>query len=267
MERGDGTDLALPGVVKAAMSVIRALGRFHTYNLRRNPMLCLGILWGGAAGFLSVALASAAVTMGPGKGLRSLPSPLLIALFLAHPTLLGLLLGAVGTVWREERTPSSAGASGLTDTATGLYSPEYMMHQLRHALARVSRTAERVTIVILETMEEGDDRALAALGAAARPYLRHEDILGRLGQGRLLLIVHGTLPCALCLVNRVAEMVFERTHRTVRAGVARWPEDGRVPADLIGAADLVLKASWNVGHAQECDGAGVAPGPLHRTSA
>jgi GGDEF domain-containing protein len=236
-------------------SLIRALGRSHTYNLRRNPTLVLGVAWGCLAGLFSVILAFRAIGVGPGSDPHPIPSALCLLLFLAHPVVLGVVSGALGTVNRMNALYARArrlGSGGIIDPGTGLYSPEYMLDQLRHALARVARTRETVTILILELEGEKGDRALSLLAESTRPLVRASDILGRIGEGRLLLLVHGDLACPLCLGARVAGAHYDLTHLKLRFGTARWPQDGRVPADLLDAADLVLKASWNEHHGRPC---------------
>jgi GGDEF domain-containing protein len=197
------------------------------------------------------------------------PYTLVIPIFLAHPVLFGLLAGALGTVWKDltSQVDLSRASSGLTEAATGLYSPEYMLDQLRRALARVSRSGQTLSLLVFEVEGTREDAALRWAAGAIQSYIRESDVLGRVGQGRLLLIVHGDLPCALCLIQRMARSVLERTRLRLEAGVARWPEDGRLPSDLLHAADLVLKASWSVSHAMNCKGvASPSPSP-HQASA
>jgi GGDEF domain-containing protein len=140
----------------------------------------------------------------------------------------------------------------ILDLSTGLFTAEYMLGQLRHALARVARSQEKVSIVIFELDCPADDPGLSLLAETIRPLVRESDILGRIGEGQLLLLVHGELPCAACLTERVEDSLYERTHLRLQAGVARWPEDGRISAELLYAADLVLKASWKGRHGAEC---------------
>jgi GGDEF domain-containing protein len=250
--------------MRTAASLIRALGQRHTYSLRRNPTLALGLAWGCLAGLFSVSFAACAAGVGPGRAPSSIILVLGLSLFLAHPVLIGLLSGAFGTVLRDH--DSTLGSSGknrpqsgaIADPATGLYSPDYMLDQLRHALARVARSRQTVTVVIFELEEETDDPGLRLLAETIRPLVREGDILGRLGAGQLLLIVHGDIPCAFCLSSRVSESLYERSHLRLLAGVARWPDDGKISAELLYAADLVLKASWQGRHSPDCPGTTVS---------
>lgn len=251
------------------VSLIRALGRSHTYNLKRNRALCVGLGLGCSAGLLSSALAVATAAVGPGRELGGLPSTLVIPLFLAHPLLFGLAAGALGTVLKDltSQARASAGLHGLTDPTTGLYSSEYMADQLRQAIARISRTCQKASILVLELEETHEDAALRSVAGAIGPLIRESDILGCIDRGRLLLIVHGDLPCALCLIQRMAQSVLQRTHLTLRAGVARWPEDGRIPSELLHSADVVLKACWNSCHTSDCQVVASSSPMTHQTSA
>jgi GGDEF domain-containing protein len=257
--------LALLLYMGMTLSLIRALVRAHTYDLRRNPLLRLGLAWGSSMGLLSVGLAVglavAATRIGGGREAAGQPNALLTALFLAPPLLFGLLSGALGTVWNDwtSRGGTSTGVAGLIESGTGLYSPEYMMDQLRHALSRVARSRKTVTILILECQELGDDVSLRLLADTVQPLVRVGDTLGRVGWGRLLLLVQGELPCEACLIGRMAQVLREKTHLWLRAGVARWPEDGLLPTDLLTAADLVLKASWKAIHAPGCSSGASVP--------
>ena len=90
--------------LKLALTVtkefIKALGKSHTYNIRKNPYLIFGILWG-----IPVPI----VTLGMGLSYRSAELSLanaageLIAspihfFFLIHPILFGVIFGAMGTI-------------------------------------------------------------------------------------------------------------------------------------------------------------------------
>jgi GGDEF domain-containing protein len=243
--------------MSTAAGLIRALGRSHTYDPRRNPALVLGLAWGSLAGLFSLSFAACAARVGAGRAPSSLYA-LGFLLLLVHPVVLGLLSGALGTVL-SDRSRKTSGAERcrrqpgmITDAATGLYTPEYMLDQLRLSLARVARSRDSVTIVIFELDPPADDAGFCLLAQTIRPLVRESDILGRMSEEQLLLVVHGDLPCASCLTDRVADSVYGRTHLRLEAGVARWPEDGRISAELLYAADLVLKASWKAKHAPDC---------------
>jgi GGDEF domain-containing protein len=244
--------------MRTAANLVRALGRSHTYNLRRNPTLVVGLAWGCFAGLLSVSFAACLAGVGTGRDPSSIPYALGLSLFLAHPVVLGLVSGAWGTVLRDDgvklkRSGRNRCESGrIADPATGFYSPEYMLDHLRHALATVARSHQTVTIVIFELEEGTDDPGLCLLAETVRPLVREGDILGRISEGRLLLIGGGDIPCAFCLTSRVASSLYEHTHLRLEAGVARWPDDGRRSAELLYAADVVLKASWKGEHSPQC---------------
>jgi GGDEF domain-containing protein len=219
-------------------------------------------------GLLSVGLAYWATRIGAETGGNGLPIALAAALFLAPPVFFGLLWGALGTVWYEGRFRggSSGADSTLIESGTGLYSPEYMMHQIRHALSQVARSRKTVTLLILECQESGDDVSLRLLANTVEPLVRVGDILGRIGPGRLLVLIPGDLPCACCVLQRMGHAFHAKTHLSLRAGVARWPEDGLLPTDLLTAADLVLKATWTAFHASGCPASATVPASSSRVS-
>ena len=244
--------------MRTAASLIRALGRSHTYNPRRNPTLVLGLAWGCAVGFLSLGFAACAAGVGAGRDPSSISYGLGLLLFLAHPVVFGIVAGALGTVCGSpvhtaKRAGRSSGVpSAIVDPSTGLYSAPYMLDQIRQALARSARSREPVTLIILEPDRAGDDPTLCLLAESARPFVREGDALGRIGEGRLLLLAYGSLPCAVCLTERMSGSLYGRAHLKLKAGVARWPQDGRATSELLDAAGLVLKASWAWGHDDRC---------------
>lgn len=243
--------------MNAMSRLVRALGRSHTYNLKRNPPFAWGLGIGGISGLITVGLAVAASRVGSGREVPAVAHTLLLPLFLAHSVGVGILLGAFGTVWADLRERIHRGEralerAGLVEPGTGLYSERYMREELHHALSRVARTERTVTIFILELAELRDEEALVALAETVRPLVRDSDLLGHLGIGRLLLIFHGEVACALCVAGRMGDAVHQRLRLTLQTGVARWPQDGPRPADLLDAADLILKASWGGDHGTGC---------------
>jgi hypothetical protein len=112
-----------------------------------------------------------------------------------------------------------------------------------------------------------DPSALTLLAESAKTIVRESDVLGGIGEGRLLLLVHGEIPCPSCLTDRVAGALYDRTHLRARAGVLRLAHDGRLSADLLDAASLVLKASWRQRHVEACPASVAQPAMIRRASA
>jgi len=244
--------------MRTAASLIGALGRRHTYNPRRNPTLVRGLAWGVAAGFLSLWFAACLTGVGAGRDPSSISYGLGLLLFLAHPVIFGILAGALGTLRRNPVAPGVVARSTgverslIVDPATGLYTTACMLDQIRQTLARSARSREPVTLVILEPDRPWEDPTLRQLADAVSSFVRQGDALGRIGEGRLLLLAQGSLPCAFCLTERMSGFLYRQTRIKLRAGVAQWPQDGRGTAELLDAAGIVLKASWGGGHDDRC---------------
>src|SRR6476659_2298546 len=80
---------------------LKALGRAHSYDLRRNECLRTGLLLGLIVSILPLAcevLLSGSGARNPLHEVRATP---LLFIFLAHPLLFGLLFGAMGTIKRD----------------------------------------------------------------------------------------------------------------------------------------------------------------------
>jgi diguanylate cyclase (GGDEF)-like protein len=245
---------------------LKALGRAHTYNLRKNECLRTGLLLGIVVSILL--LACEAILSGSGgrnllEEMRSHPFYLIL---LAQPVLFGLIFGAMGTVKREldrryESEVLALSGLAMTDSLTGLYNRRYVEEELKNLLHRAGRTGEPVSVVFfdLDHFKEvnqkqghrGGDLMLKMVAEALQTVLRQGEILGRYGGDEFLLVVAADLPYATHLVERAVAAVKLWTRLSLSAGVARSNDDGTTPEELIAAADARLAKVQTIHHAEQ----------------
>jgi diguanylate cyclase (GGDEF)-like protein len=231
---------------------LKALGRAHTYNLRKNSCLRAGLLLGLIVSILPMACEGIV----SGTGIQNLFSELrshpFYLIFLVHPILFGLIFGAMGTIKRDlellyEHDVTKLSGLAMTDPLTGLYNRRYVEEELKNLLHRSGRTGEPVAVVFfdLDHFKEvnqtqghrGGDLILKMVAEALQSVLRQGEILGRYGGDEFLLVVAADLPYAANLVERAVAAVKLWTRLSLSAGVARSHDDGMTPEELIAAAD------------------------------
>jgi len=245
---------------------LKALGRAHTYNLRRNECLRTGLLLGLIVAILPLAcevLLSGSGGRNPLGELRAAP---LLFIFLSHPLLFGLLFGAMGTIKGDldrlhERDLTMLSGLAMTDSLTGLYNRRYVEEELKNLLHRAERTGEPVSVVFfdLDHFKEvnqkqghrGGDLTLKMVAEALQTVLRQGEILGRYGGDEFLLVVAADLPYTANLVERAVAAVMLWTRLSLSAGVARSREDGTTPEELIAVADSRLAKVQEHHHAEQ----------------
>lgn len=231
----------------------KALGRAYTYDLAKNKYLRAGLLVGLIMSILPMAW----------EGLWSLPLSLAL---LAHPLLVGLIFGAMGTIRRDldrlhERDLQMLSGLAMTDPLTGLYNRRYVEEELKNLLHRAERTGGPVSVVFfdLDHFKEvnqkqghrGGDLILRKVAEALQSVVRKGEILGRYGGDEFLLVVAADLPYATNLVERAVAEVKARTSLSLSAGVARSSEDGTAPEELIACADARLANVQAKHHAEQ----------------
>jgi diguanylate cyclase (GGDEF)-like protein len=241
--------------MKTVKSYLKALGRGHTYNLRRNLYLWFGLFWGLPIPVFSMVLDLALSGTGVRSPIEIIRDHPIHLFFVAHPFLFALLFGTMGTVRRElelenARLIRRLMDEAITDPLTGLYNRRYMMEELKNGIHRARRLESPLTLIILDlngfkTINEehghpAGDQALQQVAQALRSVARESDALGRYGGDEFLMVVAGDLDSAVGLLGRAEEAVRARAGLTFSAGISHWPEDGDSPEKLIAAADAVL---------------------------
>jgi diguanylate cyclase (GGDEF)-like protein len=245
---------------------LKALGSAYTYNLRKNECLRAGLLLGIVVSILPMACEAILSGSGSRNPLLELRTHPFYLIFLAHPVLFGMIFGAMGTVKRDldrhhERDVTLLSGLAMTDPLTGLYNRRYVEEELKNLLHRAARTGEPVSVVFfdLDHFKEvnqnqghrGGDLMLKMVAEALQTVLRQGEILGRYGGDEFLLVVAADLPYATNLVERSVAAVKLWTRLSLSAGVARSPDDGTNPEELIAAADARLARVQTKHHAEQ----------------
>lgn len=235
-------------------AVLRAFGRSHTYDVRRNTYLWLGAFWGFLVPFFAVTLAMSVERLSVLGVVRAQPG---LPGLLACPVLCAVLFGALGTVRHRAQIESERRADAwkelaMKDYLTGLYNRRFVMQELARMLADSRVTGQPVTVILIDLDGFKDvndssghlegDRVLCQAAQALKGAMRRTDVLGRYGGDEFILLKAADRAAAVRLVNRAIAAVHENTGLALCAGIGCWPQDGTSPEDLIDAADTRLLA-------------------------
>lgn len=250
-------------MMKTVSTYLRSFARSHTYDVRRNAYLWFGFLWGLPVPVFAIAFDLTLSGMGGKSPFDAVAQHPIHLFFLAHPALFATIFGAMGTIRHDleqenRRLVASLTDQAMTDSLTGLYNRRYVMEELKNMLLRAKRSGQPVSVVLFDIDRfkaindlqghEAGDRALQRVAAALRSVLRQGDTLARYGGDEFLLVVQGDLPCAMGLVGRASDAVRQTSGLSISAGVARYPENGTAPEDLIRAADLLMSEAKKKHH-------------------
>jgi diguanylate cyclase (GGDEF)-like protein len=151
-----------------------------------------------------------------------------------------------------ERTERSAVCDGLT----GLYNHAYFLQALRQEVLRSRRHGLKAALLLLDLDDfkrvnderghlEGD-RVLMKAAATVRDSVREIDVAARYGGEEFAVLLPDTSRLgAFVVAERIRRRIEERFARertpvTVSGGIAVFPDDAGVPADLIVQADAGL---------------------------
>lgn len=241
--------------MRTFVAFLRAFARAYTYDVRRNSYLWLGVFWGMLVPLFTLA-SDVSLLSSEGRSpldvLRLHPAHFLL---LAHPLLLGVLFGAMGTVRHDLETENrrligTLEELAMTDPLTGLYNRRYVKEALKNMLETALRCSKPLSVVLIDldgfkavNDQHGHlrgDRVLCEAASALRSALRQSDVLGRHGGDEFILLDPADSASAARLVERAVEAVRKATALSLSAGIACWPEDGNTPDELIAAADRSL---------------------------
>jgi diguanylate cyclase (GGDEF)-like protein/PAS domain S-box-containing protein len=147
----------------------------------------------------------------------------------------------------------------IRDSLTGCFNRRYLDETLERELSRARREGSPLSLVILDLDHfkqindtyghQAGDQALVVLAETLRADIRHEDVLCRYGgEEFVILMPHMSLAKAAERAEgwrqKIAEIRvpfgnFELTF-TTSAGVAAYPDHGKMPDELAQMADLAL---------------------------
>jgi len=147
----------------------------------------------------------------------------------------------------------------IRDSLTGCFNRRYLDETLERELSRARREGYPLSLVILDLDHfkqindtyghQAGDEALKELARALEKDIRHEDVLCRYG-GEEFVILMPRMPLAVAAERAEGwrqTIAAIRVHFgnfdlafTTSAGVAAYPEHGKMPDELTQAADLAL---------------------------
>jgi diguanylate cyclase (GGDEF)-like protein len=158
-------------------------------------------------------------------------------------------------------------SQSIRDPLTGLFNRRFMEESLELELRRAARNQKPLGVIMLDVdrfsqINEGmgrdaGDAVLREIGALLQSTIRKEDIACRIsGQKFAVILPNGTVEITSQRADNLRQMIrnFEVKHRrqtigsvTVSAGVAVFPDHGRIGEALLRAADGALNRAMQDG--------------------
>jgi diguanylate cyclase (GGDEF)-like protein len=184
-----------------------------------------------------------------------------------HVRTLSVIAQQVAVVLRAAQLHEETRRLAITDPLTGLYNRRHFIAQLDDHLRRARRYRETLAVVFLDlddfkTLNDRfghnpGDRALQAVAAAMRAWVRDTDEVARLGGDEFAaLLLQAEGESAWQVVERLRRTVGEivltdregvRIPMTISAGVAMFPTNGVDAESLLQRADNALYAAKRQG--------------------
>jgi diguanylate cyclase (GGDEF)-like protein len=248
---------------------LRALARANTFNITRNKHIIFGLLLG-----IPIPILVLWLDIYPtGKGTLTLSAVLErlalhpgYHLFLIVPFITGIILGAFGTIRRDnnqrmENLIKQLEVLSNTDPLTALYNRRYFDAELGKECQRASRGKERFSIVMfdmdnLKLLNDRDghavgSKALQAVGKITRSNVRLYDVPARYGGDEFIVLLPNTAKeHASAFARRLLEEMRKHDFRlegvsgsapvSVSIGVAAYPDDAGDARGVLECADAAL---------------------------
>jgi diguanylate cyclase (GGDEF)-like protein len=153
-----------------------------------------------------------------------------------------------------------------TDALTGLYNRRYFLDQVTRLIDAANRMNAPVTLMMADLDNfkpfndthghQAGDLLLQEIGRLIRSCVRGTDLVARYGGDEMaLLLPKTTKEDARAVAEKIRKQVEENCREmgvTISVGLAQYPTDAKVRADLIAAADEVLYRAKEFGGNQVC---------------
>jgi diguanylate cyclase (GGDEF)-like protein len=158
-------------------------------------------------------------------------------------------------------------SQSIRDPLTGLFNRRFMEESLELELRRAARNQKPLGVIMVDVDRfnqindgmgrDAGDAVLRDVGGLLQSTIRKEDIACRIsGQKFAVILPNGTVDITLQRAENLRQIIrnFEVKHRrqaigsvTVSAGVAAFPDHGRIGEALLRAADGALSRAMQDG--------------------
>lgn len=150
----------------------------------------------------------------------------------------------------------------FTDVLTGLYNHRHFQEVLHKEISRASRTNSELSLALIDVDKfksyndtyghPAGDVVLRMVATILKKNVRDMDTVARYGGEEFVVIMpecgrKGSEIIGQRLVEAVASTEFPHREVTISLGVATYPYDAKMPADLIEKADQALYAAKEAG--------------------
>jgi diguanylate cyclase (GGDEF)-like protein len=258
---------------------LRALKRPNTFNITKNRHIIFGLLLGLPIPILVLWLDLYLTGRGP-VSLSAILERFALRpfhyLFLFVPFITGIILGAFGTIRRENDQRIQALIEQLEtlsnmDPLTALYNRRYFDVEMEKEYQRASRGGESFSIVMfdvdnLKTLNDLDGHAagskvLKAIGRIAHANCRLYDVPARYGGDEFIfLLPNTTKEHAMAFARRLFDAVKKhdfnedgvsgRSPVSISIGVAAYPDDAGGVHEVVECADAAMYVAKKGGRAR-----------------
>jgi diguanylate cyclase (GGDEF)-like protein/PAS domain S-box-containing protein len=182
------------------------------------------------------------------------------------------LLAVVVDITEQKRTEAQIAFMAHHDLLTGLANRALFMKKIEEAGARLRRSGEAFTVLILDLDRfknvndslghPAGDALLKKIAQRLRPLLRETDVLSRIGGDEFAIIQVGEASPrerAIALASKIVDVITQpheisgnRVSIGTSIGIAMAPKDGSDPDELIKKADLALYRAKSQGRNGYC---------------
>jgi len=178
------------------------------------------------------------------------------ARFTLNDTRVMVLLGIwLGVALDHLRIASGARRLAVTDDATQVYNQGYLQTALQREVGRARRHRQPLSVLAIDVTlgepaagdpREGEDPpplSLRTVGLLLAEQVRSFDVLGRRGEGFMLILPQTRRDAAADVGQRIVDVLARHGSETfgaephVTIGLATFPEDASAPDELVSCAE------------------------------